>query len=187
MWSNKEHKSQIYSSQVKAVIKNRIYLPCAVSCFISNKDRQEMGPVSVYYDPFNSTLSSFVLRSWPHSPSGRFAWGCKFPLEMAKPKVSSTEAIKRITNNLLQCLFYLRLLFVALTSCSIYCQTLLSLVQSRADWAALSLAWKRIEIQSDAYWMVQILDVPLFTSKLLATADNWDLLCVITCNFRCLV
>lgn len=91
--------------------KNRIYLPCAVSCFISSKDKQEMGsvaewaPVSVHYDPFNSTLSSFVLRSWPHSPSGCFAWGCKFLLEMAKPKVSSTEAIKRITNNLLQCLF----------------------------------------------------------------------------------
>lgn len=68
------------------------------------RDQQQNGPQCLFMMVLSTALQTFCSQVLTPGPSGRFAWGCKFLLEIADGKVSITKAIKRIANNLLQCL-----------------------------------------------------------------------------------
>ena len=109
----------------------------------------------------STALQAFCSQGFdPSHPSGCFARGCKFLLEIAKHKVGRTKAIKRAANNSLRWL-----LSQALARSVHLSFPLLSLVQSRADQASRSPPWKRVEIQSNANWIIQIFVVAPFTSN----------------------
>lgn len=167
---------------------NNKYLLISCLAYLTSTDRRwdqwHNEPQCLFIMVLSTALQAFCSQVLTYSPSGRFAWGCKFLLEIAEAKVSSTKTIKRIANNLLRCLLSqalvhgVHLLFPLLSDTFVF-----GSVKGRLSCSFTGL-------KDDWNTKPHLLNYPNLRCttvhiQCLATAESWDLLCAITVNCQC--